>query len=145
MPNARPAFMEKVLLTATGDNIYRFYPKRSVDTWEVIVNGLSGQLKFEGVAETWTGEDYNVSSGTKTIKTKNPPSSAQLVTISTKGEFVAGGDDAQAQHFAIDLGFKAIQVTLTVGGTATVFVKAYEKNGGMANGSGYITGDAQDS
>jgi len=141
MPNARPAFMEKVTLSGGGDDTWRFYPRHSVNTWEVVVDVTAGSpaLKFEGILSTWTGEDWNISSGTKTVKAKVTPAATALTTIS-------GADDINADtNFAIDNSFKGLQVTATAGAgnNATVFVVAYDKNNGAADGSGYLTGTAQ--
>jgi len=137
MPNARPAFMEKVTLTSGTTDTWRFYPRQSVDTWEVFVNSSNTDLTFVGITEDWSGEDWNISDGTKTIITGNTPSAFQKIpviptisTSSTDGEF------------AIDMGFKAIQVSCAGGGGATIFVKAYSKSNGSPSGSGYITGTA---
>ena len=142
MPNARPAFMEKVEVTGGGTDTWRFYPRHSVNTWEVVVvTDGSPALKFEGILPTWTGEDWTISSGTKTVITKNTPAAAALTEIS-------GATSISADtNFAIDNSFKGLQVTATAGAgnNATVFVIAYDKNNGAADGSGYRTGTAQTS
>tara|TARA_R100001594_G_scaffold69585_2_gene103881 strand:- start:579 stop:965 length:387 start_codon:yes stop_codon:yes gene_type:complete len=112
---------------------WRFYPRQSVDTWEVIIPVNGGSLEFKGVNELWSGEDWNISSGTKTLISANTPSATSLTTITPTLAADAVG------QFAIDLGFKALQVKST-GGTATVMVKAYSKSHGTPIGSGYVTG-----
>lgn len=142
MPNARPAFMEKVVVTGGAADTWRFYPRHSVNTWEVVVDVTSGSpaLKFEGILSTWTGEDWNISSGTKTVTSNNTPAATALTEIS-------GATSISADtNFAIDNSFKGLQVSATAGsGVATVFVVAYDKNNGAADGSGYRTGTAQTS
>ena len=137
MPNARPAFMEKVTLTSGTTDTWRFYPRQSVDTWEVLVNSSNTELTFVGITEDWSGEDWTISNGTKTVIATNTPSAFQKIpvtpTIST---------NSTDGEFAIDMGFKAIQVSCAGGGGATIFVKAYSKSNGSPSGSGYITGTA---
>jgi len=146
MPNARPAFMEKVTLTGGGTDTWRFYPRHSVNTWEVTVdvNSTTPALEFQGVLSTWSGEDWNISSGTKTVISKNVPGANQLTLIGG----ASGGDKISTDtNFAIDNSYKGLQVTVTAGAghSAIVHVVAYDKNNGSADGSGYLTGTAQTS
>lgn len=142
MPNARPAFMEKVILTSGGADTWRFYPQRAVDTWEVIITSNSTTLKFEGITSEWEGESfYDINdSNEKTILVKNTPAAGALVDIA--GQTSVG--DAE-KTFAVDLGFKGLQVSATGGGSGTVLVKAYMQGKDHAIGSGYITATAQTS
>ena len=148
MPNARPAFMEKVTLTTVPteddppieNDTWRFYPRQPVDTWEILVTANDGTLAYEGVSHEWTGEDWNISNGTKTVIATNKPTSAMLTVQA--GAAVIGL--AGTGDFAIDLGlYKALQITLSgANKTATIHVKAYDKNTGTSAGSGFITGTA---
>ena len=133
MPNARPAFMKKVSIDS-GET-WRFYPRQSVDTWEIFVDTSSTTLTFNAVTEDWVGEDWNISSGTKTLMAVNTPTAAQLIPITPT--LTAESTDGE---FAIDMGFKALQVVASAGGSANVYVKAYSKSHGAAGGSGYLTG-----
>ena len=146
MPNARPAFMEKVRLTtnnpddADSTDTWRFYPRQPVDTWEILVVANSGTLAYECVSHEWTGEDWNISNGTKTVIATNKPTS-DMLTVQGGAAIVGLGGTGD---FAIDLGlYKAIQVTLSGNDkVAVLHVKAYEKNTGTSAGSGFISGTA---
>lgn len=146
MPNARPAFMEKTRLTtndpddADSTDTWRFYPRQPVDTWEILVTTNTGIIAFEGVSHEWTGEDWNISSGSKSVITTNKPTAAML----TVQAGAAITDLAETGEFAIDFGlYKALQVTLSGNDkVATIHVKAYDKSTGTSAGSGFITGSA---
>jgi hypothetical protein len=100
-------------------------------------------LEFAGILSTWAGEDWNVSSGTKTVTEKVTPAATALTLIGG----ASGADVISADtNFAIDNTYKGLQVTATAeSGVATIFVVAYDKNNGSADGSGYRTGTAQNS
>ena len=147
MPNARPAFMEKVTLTTSGSeaasdtDTWRFYPKHAADTWEFIVSKNNATIAWNGVSHEGAGELSQVADGVRTVGTTVKPDDEHLTSLDAESSVPSGG--SATGHFVMDFGsFKAVQVSISGSGNSKetiITCKAYDKGTGTSGGSGFIT------